>query len=78
MAMTKALARWVRAGTGRAHLDLGEREAQSLRVQGEHIIVTACRAHIDPDATVVTEFYKPICSNCLRIKRAPSRRKYIG
>jgi hypothetical protein len=59
--------RWVLAqSTGRAHLDLGERSSQSLRVRAEHIIVTACRAHIDANAVVVTEFHKPTCSNCLR------------
>jgi hypothetical protein len=64
------LPRWVLAqSTGRAHLDLGERSSQSLRVLAEHVIVTACRAHIKADATVVNEYHKPQCSNCLRIAR---------
>jgi hypothetical protein len=59
--------RWVLASTGRAHLDLGERSSQSLRVRADHIIVTACRAHIDANATVVPDRYSPRCSNCLSI-----------
>jgi hypothetical protein len=63
------LPRWVRAATGRAHLDLGERSTQSLRVQAQHVIVTACRAHLDATAEVVSDRYEPLCSNCLRISR---------
>jgi hypothetical protein len=36
-------------------------------VQAEHIIVTACHAHLDVIAIVVPETYEPKCSNCLRI-----------
>ena len=68
--MTDSVLRWVRASTsGRAHLDLGERSRQSLRVFGEHIIVTACRAHLAPEAEVVPADHQPLCSNCLRIAR---------
>jgi hypothetical protein len=68
--MTDALPRWVRAkASGFAHLDLGERSAQSLRVRGEHIIVAACRAHLAPDAEVVSDDFLPRCSNCQRIAR---------
>ena len=67
-------ARWVLARTTRrAHLDLGERSSQSLRVQAGHVIVTACQAHIDANATVVPETYKPQCANCLRISRLASK-----
>ena len=63
--------RWVIARTsGRAHLDLGERSGPSLRVEAEHIIVTACRAHLDANATVAPEGHSPRCSNCLRVWRA--------
>jgi hypothetical protein len=62
--------RWVRASkSGFAHLDLGERSRQSLRVFGEHIIVTACRAHLAPTAEVVPADHQPRCSNCQRITR---------
>jgi len=62
--------RWVLARTTRrAHLDLGERSSRSLRVQADHIIVTACRAHLDAKAPVVPETYKTLCSNCVRIAR---------
>jgi hypothetical protein len=61
---------WVRSqGSGFAHLDLGERSSQSLRVHGEHVIVTACRGHLAPDAEVVPESHRPRCSNCQRIAR---------
>jgi hypothetical protein len=61
---------WVRAQTsGFAHLDLGERSSRSLRVQADHVIVTACRAHLASDAEVVPESYYPRCSNCQRIAR---------
>jgi hypothetical protein len=64
-------ARWVLArSTHRAHLDLGERSANSLRVQADHIIVTACYAHLDAKAPVVSESYQPKCANCQRILRA--------
>jgi hypothetical protein len=62
--------RWVLSqASKRAHLDLGERSSRSLRVRGEHIIVTACRAHLDPNAEPVVETYGPRCSNCVRIAR---------
>jgi hypothetical protein len=62
--------RWVRASSsGFSHLDLGERSRQSLRVFGEHIIVTACRAHLAPSAEVMPDDHKPRCSNCQRIAR---------
>jgi hypothetical protein len=64
------LPRWVVARTSRrAHLDLGERSSKSVRVRGDHIIVTACRAHIEPNADVVPASWEPLCSNCLRISR---------
>lgn len=59
--------RWVLAKAGRAHLDLGERLSQSLRVRAEHVIVTPCRAHIDANAPIVPDDYKPRCSNCVRV-----------
>jgi hypothetical protein len=59
--------RWVIAKTGRAHLDLGERSPQSLRVKAEHIIVTPCHAHIDADAPIAPDGYTTRCSNCVRI-----------
>lgn len=63
-------ARWVLArSTRRAHLDLGERSAKSLRVQADHIIVTACYAHLDAKAPVVSESYQPKCANCERVLR---------
>jgi hypothetical protein len=66
----RAVHRWVLAGTTpRAHLDPGERSSQSLRAKGDHIIVTACRAHLKPDAEPVPESHTPCCSNCLRIAR---------
>jgi hypothetical protein len=34
---------------------------------GEHIIVTACRGHLAPEAEVVAESHRPLCSNCQRI-----------
>jgi hypothetical protein len=58
---------WVIAKTGRAHVDLGERSSQSLRVRAEHVIVTLCRAHVDADAPIAPDGYKPRCSNCVRI-----------
>jgi hypothetical protein len=61
---------WVLAHSSRfAHLDFGERSSQSVRVRGEHVIVTACRGHLAPDAEVVGESYRPRCSNCQRIAR---------
>jgi hypothetical protein len=65
--------RWILARTSRrAHLDLGERSSKSLRVLSEHIIVTACRAHVNANAEVVSATYEPICSNCVRIWRRHS------
>jgi hypothetical protein len=62
--------RWVLARTTRrAHLDLGERSSQSMRSYADHMIVTACHAHLDADAQVVPETYDPHCSNCLRVAR---------
>jgi hypothetical protein len=67
--------RWVLTRTtGRAHLDLGKRSSWSLRVQAEEIIVTACGAHLDANATVVPITYKPLCSNCLRDTRSAETR----
>lgn len=64
-------ARWVLARTSRrAHLDLGERSSKSLRILSEHVIVTACRAHVNADAEVVPSTHEPLCSNCLRILRS--------
>jgi hypothetical protein len=60
----------VKAKSGRAHLDRGERSSQSLRVRGEHIIVTACRAHVDGDSFETSLNDDKVCSNCLRILRA--------
>ncbi len=61
---------WVLAKTSLiAHLDLGERSAESLRVLSSRVIVTACRAHIDAAAKVVLETHQPKCSNCQRIVR---------
>ncbi len=65
--------RWVLARTLRAHLDLGERSSQSLRVKSEHIIVTACRAHLDANAEEVDETYAQRCSNCSRIWQVAKR-----
>jgi hypothetical protein len=66
-----AEARWVLArSTRRAHLDIGERSAKSLRVRADHITVTACYAHLDANAPVVSENYQPKCANCQRILRA--------
>jgi hypothetical protein len=61
------ISRWVLAKAGRAHLDLGERSAQSLRVKSEHVIVTACQAHIQADAPIMPPDYQKRCSNCVRI-----------
>jgi hypothetical protein len=70
--------RWVKAKSGRAHLDLGERSSQSLRVRAEHIIVTACRAHVDADSSETSLSDETLCSNCLRIYRALPRDEYEG
>jgi len=67
--MMRSVLRWVRAKTGRAHLDLGERSSQSMRVQTGHVLVTACRAHLDPDSVETALSEGTICSNCLRIYR---------
>ena len=70
-AASTATAVWVlAASTRRAHLDIGQRLAKSLRVRADHIIVTACNAHLDAGATVVHENYQPKCANCQRIFRA--------
>jgi hypothetical protein len=70
-AMTNALARWVRATTGRAHLDLGERTAPFVRNGAPGgVIVTACRTHLDGSAAeVVPDGFSPKCSNCVTIAR---------
>jgi len=69
------LPRWVLARTSsRAHLDLGDRSSQSLRVRGEHIIVSVCQAHVAPTAQVVAETYSPRCSHCQRFSRSSTRR----
>ncbi len=69
-AMTKGPARWVRGASGRAHLDLGERSTESLRVQADRVIVTACRAHLaEAAAEVVADTFAPKCSNCVRFAR---------
>lgn len=71
--MPKAPARWVRAASGRAHLDLGERSSESVRVQADRVIVTACRAHLAEATTeVVADTYDPKCSNCVRFPRTPT------
>jgi hypothetical protein len=61
--------RWVKAKSGRAHLDIGERSSQSLRVRAEHIVVTACRAHVDANSPEASLSDDRLCSNCLRILR---------
>jgi hypothetical protein len=58
--------RWVLAKTGLAHLDLGERSSESLRVKAEHVIVTACRAHVDAASAAAPELHKRRCSNCVQ------------
>lgn len=40
-----------------------------MRSYADHMIVTACHAHLDADAQVVPETYDPHCSNCLRVAR---------
>jgi hypothetical protein len=72
--MMSSVLRWVKAKTGRAHLDLGERSSQSLRVQSDHVIVTACRAHLDPRSLETALNEAAICSNCLRIYRTFTHR----
>jgi hypothetical protein len=70
--------RWVLSKTTHnAHLDLGERSAKSLRVYSSHVIVTACRAHLDSEATVVPETYQPQCSNCQRLQRTRTTPKLV-
>lgn len=64
--------RWVKAKTGRAHLDLGQRSSESLRVRAKHVIVTACRAHVHGDSVETVLSDGMMCSNCLRIYRALS------
>jgi hypothetical protein len=68
-AKNPSAARWIVAQSGRAHLDLGERSSESLRVHADHIIVTACHAHVGAEAQVVEESHAERCSNCLRIWR---------
>jgi hypothetical protein len=58
--------RWVLAKTGLAHLDFGERSSLSRRVRGEQVVVTACRAHLGPDAEEVPSTHPRRCSNCVR------------
>jgi hypothetical protein len=61
--------RWVKAKSGKCHLDLGERSSQSMRVHADHVIVTSCRAHLDvATSEVVPENYHDRCSNCVRIE----------
>jgi hypothetical protein len=60
---------WVKAKTGRAHLDIGERSSKSLRVRADHIIVTAWRAHIDGESAETAVEGDVRCSNCQRIFR---------
>jgi hypothetical protein len=68
--MSAMKGRWIAARTsGRAHLDLGERSSQSLRVRSDHVVVTACHAHIAGNAQAVPEIYELRCSNCVRIAR---------
>jgi hypothetical protein len=69
-AKNPSAARWIVAQSGRSHLDLGERSSESLRVRADHIIVTACRAHVGGEAQVVAESHSERCSNCSRIWRA--------
>ena len=59
-------ARWVLAKSGLAHLDLGERSSQSMRVKADHVIVTLCRGHLDAVAEEVPSTYGRRCSNCVR------------
>jgi hypothetical protein len=62
--------RWVlAAATGRAHLDLGERSSESLKVLSEHTIVAACGAHIEAEAQLVSEAFRVRCSDCMRHAR---------
>ena len=62
------MSQWVKAKSGKAHLDLGERSTQSFRVRSEHVIVTACRAHLDgATADVIADRDQNRCSNCIRI-----------
>lgn len=68
--------RWILARTTkRAHLDLGERSSKSLRVQSEHIIVTACRAHVNANAEIAPATHEILCSNCMRIWRNVNRKR---
>ena len=69
--------RWVRAASGRAHLDLGERESKSLRVNAKHVIVTACRAHLNDTAEVLLDNYSPKCSNCQQHARLFAKSKLM-
>jgi|SRR5580658_5164384 hypothetical protein len=76
--MTTSPPRWILSKTtSNAHLDLGERSSESLRVYADHVIVTACRAHIAATAQVVPESHQPKCSNCLRILRDRATPKIV-
>jgi hypothetical protein len=76
--MTTLPPRWVLSKTtSNAHLDLGERSSQSLRVYAEHVIVTACRAHLASTVPVVPESHLPKCSNCQRILRDRATPKLV-
>jgi hypothetical protein len=58
--------RWVvAADTGRAHLDLGERSSESLKLHGQHTIVAACGVRIEADPHVAAGEYRPRCANCV-------------
>jgi hypothetical protein len=68
--------RWVRAKSGKGHYDLGDRVSQSSRVRSAHVIVTACKAHLDGStAVVISESYRELCSNCKRIASQRRARK---
>jgi hypothetical protein len=41
-----------------------------VRVRAEHVIVTACRAHVDVNSSSTSLSDGEICSNCLRRYRA--------
>jgi hypothetical protein len=76
--MSNSLPRWVQAKTSNnAHLDLGQRSSQSRLVYADHVIVTACHAHLAADAIVVEQSYQPKCSNCLRLLRDQTTPKIV-
>jgi hypothetical protein len=67
--MTDRLPRWVLApASDFAHLDLGDRSPQSLRIRAEHIVVAACGDHL-PDTAEVPERHRPRCFSCQRLAR---------